>query len=202
MKNWLKNFGVVVLFGVFTTFLIIWLAYTVFILKSDPGLANAYVAIGTLILAIVTALLAGFTWLNIINSSEREIRYRKERLLNEIIEWSIDITRANFGGEIVVTSGVSEKIQKKRDMVNRLLQCQVLKVKGEELIQQFAMSINRELSDAVSQVSSSLSVVTGILSKGTPYAETEEAKKTLKSNDSVLEQNVRNLLNKVSKYRI
>lgn len=96
MKNWLKNFGIAVLFAVFTIFLIIWLAYTVFILKSDPGLANAYVAIGTLILATVTALLAGFTYLNIKSGYEREKRDRKERRLKEIIEWATNVAKCSL----------------------------------------------------------------------------------------------------------
>ena len=88
MKNWLRNFGIAILFAVITILLLIWLAYTVFILKNDPQLASAYVAIGTLILACVTALLAFFTYLNIKSGYEKEKRERKERLLNEIIEWA------------------------------------------------------------------------------------------------------------------
>ena len=121
MKNWLKDLGVTVLYAVFIAFLIIWLAYTVFILKNDPGLANAYVAIGTLILAIVTALLVGFTWLNIKNSSEREKRDRKERLLNEIIEWVTEIQTISLDINIPVTGKPFTQLEAKRIEANVLL---------------------------------------------------------------------------------
>jgi hypothetical protein len=129
-------------------------------------------------------------------------RERRECLLNEIIEWAIEVTRINFGGEIEVKSGISERIQRRLDAVNRLLWCQVLAVKGKEVIEKFALSINRDLRDAVSQVTNSLVVVIDVLKRGTPYAESEEAKNILKSNDSIFEQNIRNLLNEASKHRI
>jgi len=88
MKKWLSDFGLGLLLGIAITFMLAWLTYTIIILKKDPALANAYVAVGTLILAIVTALLVGFTWLNIRNTTEKERRDSEERLLNEIIEWA------------------------------------------------------------------------------------------------------------------
>lgn len=63
MKKHIKNFGIGVFLRLVIVFLLAWLAYTIFILKDDPALANAYVAIGTLILATVTALLAMFVCL-------------------------------------------------------------------------------------------------------------------------------------------
>lgn len=69
------------------------------ILWGDPNLAVAIVAFGTLMLALATAL-------NIINSNEQEKRRREEelskekrdkdeRLLNEIIEWVINVLKLN-----------------------------------------------------------------------------------------------------------
>lgn len=52
--------------------------------QKDPNLASAMVAFGTLVLALVTAL-------HILNSNEQEKRRRRERLLNEIIEWVVDV---------------------------------------------------------------------------------------------------------------
>jgi hypothetical protein len=49
-------------------------------LEANSKTSEAIVAFGTLVLALVTAL-------SIINSNEQEKRDRKERLLNEIIEW-------------------------------------------------------------------------------------------------------------------
>jgi len=152
--------------------------------------------------ALTTMLLAIAAFWNIRQTYGMRKAEKRERLLNEIIEWAIEITHANFGGEIIVTSGISEKIQRRRDSANRLLNCQELTLKGEELIKQFALSVNNELSDAVSEVIKSLNVVTGILSRGIPYNESEEAKDLLKSNDTVLDQSIRSLFKKVSIYRI
>jgi hypothetical protein len=55
-------------------------------LRRDVNLATAMVAFGTLILALVTAM-------SIDNSRAIEKRNRKERLLNEIIEWAVDIVK-------------------------------------------------------------------------------------------------------------
>jgi len=149
--------------------------------------------------AVIVALGIGVA--SILYTQNLQKKERRERLLNEIIEWAIDVTSVNFGGEIIVTPGVNDKIQRRREDVNRLLQCQVLEVKGKELIKPYALSINKELSDAVSQIISSLIKVIAILTQGVPYTESKEANEALISNDSVLGQNIRNLLNKVSKYR-
>ena len=49
-------------------------------------------AVGTLILALVTSLLVVLTWATIRKGDQKEERDRKERLLNEIIKWAIDVT--------------------------------------------------------------------------------------------------------------
>ena len=66
-------------------------------LEANPKTSEAIVAFGTMILALVTAI-------SILNSNAqekrrgeetlaRENRDRKERLLNEIIEWAIDVSK-------------------------------------------------------------------------------------------------------------
>jgi hypothetical protein len=89
--KWLKNFRITILFAVFATFVFIGLAVTILIFQRDPQLAGAYTAVGTLILASVTAFLAFFTFLSVKSGYDREKRDRKERWLNEIIEWAINI---------------------------------------------------------------------------------------------------------------
>lgn len=59
------------------------------ILWGDPNLAVAIVAFGTLMLALVTAV-------SIDNSRQQEKRRRKEGLLNEIIEWAMDIAKPKY----------------------------------------------------------------------------------------------------------
>ena len=97
IKNLLKNFGIAILVYFTIIFILVWRAYTISIIKSDPQLASAYVAVGTLILAFVTALLAGFTWLSIRSGDEREKRRKKEALLNEIIEWAEAVANSAIG---------------------------------------------------------------------------------------------------------
>ncbi len=111
MKNWLKNFGIGVLLGLVAVFLIVWLVYTILILRSDPQLANAYVAVGTLILAFVTALLVLFTYLSVKSGYDREERDRKERLLNEVIEWAegiiTDVLESNVFDIVTLSQGIN-----------------------------------------------------------------------------------------------
>ena len=149
-----------------------------------------------------TLALAFMTWKSIRQTRCIQKAEKREGLLNETIEWAINVTRANFGGEIIVTSGLSEKIQRRRDAVNRLLACQLLTVKGKEMVEPIALSINEELSDAVKEVLTTLDVVLGILSSGVPYSDSKEAKDALRANDSVMEENLRVLINKTSRYRI
>ncbi|GAJ08735.1 unnamed protein product, partial [marine sediment metagenome] len=57
MKKWLLNVGVGIFSGLVTLLIIIFFVYIIVVFKNDPSLANAYVAIGTLLLAVVTSLL-------------------------------------------------------------------------------------------------------------------------------------------------
>jgi hypothetical protein len=59
------------------------------------------VAFGTGILAIATITLALFTYWNIHSHNAQEKRDRKERWLNEIIEWSVDIKKCLYSTEAI-----------------------------------------------------------------------------------------------------
>jgi len=61
-------------------------------------------AFGTGILAIATIILAFFTYWNIRSRSAQEKRDRKERWLNEIIEWATDIKRCGWEVEYTIPS--------------------------------------------------------------------------------------------------
>jgi hypothetical protein len=67
------------------------------------------VAFGTLILALVTTL-------SIINSNEQEKRDRKERWLNEIIEWAINIINWRSENKDVFRDIISIKSPKEQRM--------------------------------------------------------------------------------------
>ncbi len=77
---------------VFIIFLVV-AVYFIKMARSDTSLANALVAFGTLILALVTAL-------SILNSINREKRDRKERLFNEIIGWAENIIKSGYSEDI------------------------------------------------------------------------------------------------------
>lgn len=91
MKSWLKKFRYTILWALLGIFIGVWLVFTTVLLWGDEQLSNAYIAIGTLILASATAVLAFFSWLNIKSGYDREKRDRKERQLNEIIAWATQI---------------------------------------------------------------------------------------------------------------
>jgi len=173
------------------TVAIIWI---IVIFAVTPQIANAIAATATLTLAIAAFLAI---WQNR-NLQRKE---RRERLLNEIIEWAINITSINYGGEITATPGVSGKILGRVENVNRLLGCQLLEVKGREIIEKSASTINQDLGGAVNSVLNSLNVVIGVLRQGVPYDESKEAESILKANDISLEENIRNLLKETSKHR-
>ena len=103
LKNswkWLKNFGITILFALFAIFVFIGLVFTILLFQKDPQLAGAYTAVGTLILASVTAFLAFFTFLSVKSGYDREKRERKERLLKEIMNWVTDIQKASLEVDI------------------------------------------------------------------------------------------------------
>ncbi|HUT97164.1 MAG TPA: hypothetical protein VMW60_03485, partial [Dehalococcoidales bacterium] len=91
MMSRLKRFGYIILWALFGIFIGGWLTYTTVLLWGDQQLSNAYIAIGTLILAAATAILAFLSWRNIKSGYDKEKRDRKERWLNEIVEWAQDV---------------------------------------------------------------------------------------------------------------
>lgn len=69
-------------------------------LITEAKYASAVTAFSTLALAFVTALLALFTFSNIVSANNREKSYRKERILNEVTDWVINISKTNLKFEI------------------------------------------------------------------------------------------------------
>lgn len=86
IRKWLKSASTYVL--VEAVVLLFAIIYAIFFLQiwKDTALANAYVAIGTLALALVTTISIGVTlWLE----NQRKKDVRKEQVLKEIIEWAL-----------------------------------------------------------------------------------------------------------------
>lgn len=134
MKNWLRNlkdFTIVVLLALVVLLLFIWLGYTIILLKNDPSLANAYIAVGTLILALVTALLVFVTYLSVKSGYDRENRDREERLLNEIIEWAVNLMKCSFETGFEIIPGLSDEKQWKLSRINWAFRYQAIDAKSE-----------------------------------------------------------------------
>ncbi len=172
----MRNIGVAILFALLGIFIIVWLAYTIYLLKSDPPLANAYVATGTLILAMATVLLAGFTWLSIRSGEKREKRDRKERLLNEIIEWAVDVAVCAFSvppplmfEDIIggLEAATVEKMVRRVNLTtytNLRLSYQILTRKSE-YIENIASSLSGNLDYAVKRLRKQINNVISALKK-------------------------------------
>jgi hypothetical protein len=133
-------------------------------LEANSKAAEAIVAFGTLILALVTAL-------SILNSNEQEKRHReeelarenrekKERLLNEIIEWAIAVTNCNMEANpmsVSQTSGTSKEREFHHatlcDFANRLqaMRGRSLKIKSITSLTQFHQhqSLNEKVSELI-----------------------------------------------------
>jgi hypothetical protein len=164
MKNWLKKFGVAILFAILTIFLVIWLSYTIFILQRDSQLAEAYTAVSTLILASVTAFLAFFTYLSVKSGYDREKRDRKERLLNEIIEWAIDVNKCELELSIApVQTGITDQsLLAEFTFLNLLLKYRNVDARSE-YVKQIASNFGKVLQVAAEKTTSELAATEELL---------------------------------------
>jgi hypothetical protein len=118
-------------------------------LWGNPNLATAFVAFGTLLLVIVTAM-------TIDNIRAQEKRNRKERWLNEIIEWAED----------VANSAISRQKKDKTQLWKTRSDYKIRKVKGTYIkgiagshfkdLLSFIKNINSKLDQAISDVEKEL----------------------------------------------
>ncbi len=135
-RHWLS-----LLLGVIFSVIFISFVYSV---SRDPNLSQALVALGTLILALVTSL-------TIINSNEREKRQRKERLLNEIIEWATDVLRCCHQFEIPLLGSGSGELLLRRIEANRVTKLGEIACTSQYLMV-VASKMNTELFDTIQSV--------------------------------------------------
>ncbi len=91
MKKYYKNRFFISLIIIF-----IILALIIITFQYNPQLANSYIAAFTIVLAVATGFLAYFTWRSVRSVEERENQNKKERLLNEIIEWAEDVYKCGL----------------------------------------------------------------------------------------------------------
>lgn len=187
-RRWqsIKNRGLLLLFIAFVTVIgIVFFA----ILRTDPNLATATVAFGTLLLAIVTAI-------SIDNSRaiarrrreeelQKEKRDKQEQLLNEIIKWAIDVHNCSFGVTVTIDPQLEAKKQSKLRVGNRVLRYQALSARAE-YIEAIAKVFEQKLPNAISLVTSHLETVRETLMERLENFEDTDIKKTLEDNEQLL----------------
>ena len=110
-------------------------AIFVFLHANIADLADVFTAWATIVLAGIAALSFEESRRLRKQYKEREEWDRKERLLNEISEWAIDIYKCNFGREITrVGEGEIEKIEHEMiSLGNLLMEHQALSARGERI---------------------------------------------------------------------
>jgi len=142
-RNWLGfleyGLGLLIALGifyVFVTFYDDWLAFSAF----------------------ATLLLALAAFLAIRHSSEQEKHNRKERLLNEIIEWATDVVNCGFGHEQTIMPEVDEIREKLVGLGNKIFRYQAIDTRSK-YITKVAEVFGKELHTAVLAVISCLNNV-------------------------------------------
>ncbi len=149
MKNFIKSHWRLLL--VVTVFAVVAIVFFN-ILWGDPNLASAIVAFGTLTLALVTGL-------HIVNSNEQEKHRRKERLLNEIIEWAIEVAKCGIERHTpeleVEDVGDDEAFSFVSSQYNKLDILQLLRARSE-YTKEIAQKICPTLREAVNEVTNNL----------------------------------------------
>ncbi len=88
-KSWNLYLAIII---TFILWIALWLA-----LEKNNNASEAMVAIGTLILAIVTTI-------NIVNSNAQDNREHKERLLNEVVQWTENVINSSIGRQTIEIS--------------------------------------------------------------------------------------------------
>ena len=144
----------------------------------DPNLSYAMVAIGTLLLAAVTAF-------SIDNTRQQEKRRIKENLLNEIIEWATNIAKCESESEMTaipaselrgVGKGTQEQIVgyvHRVERANLMLRYQAADARSE-YIKAIASKFEHNLHSAARQTANKLAKYITLLRKNLEGQATEE----------------------------
>jgi hypothetical protein len=164
MKKWMKSTWSVILVFLIVIFISVWLSYSNAVFWKDQQLASASTVTFTMLLAGATILLAFFTYLSVKSGYDREKRYRKERLLNEVISWlralekrifpNADKLGNNIIEEIILQqkSGISkEVIQILHDLDQDIPQIDILTevIKDCAYMEKISFKLNNKLSDII-----------------------------------------------------
>ena len=152
VMNWLKKYGYIILWTLLGIIFSGWVVFTTVLLWGDQQLASAYIAIGTLILASATILLALLSWQNIKSGYDKEKRDRRERWLNEIIGWAVEIGEYRTEEATADYFGVGEfNIDKAARLKNLVKKYEITLLTGES-VKNLATRFGEDLTSNVNNV--------------------------------------------------
>ena len=87
MRNWWNKYYPIIILLVIAAIMAGLIGWFLLTLKNEPGWAQSYTAVGTLVLAFFTLVLALATFGVIWQNYRFKEKDKKEKLLNEILEW-------------------------------------------------------------------------------------------------------------------
>lgn len=144
--------------------------------------------------AAATLLLAGAAFWAIMDNRHGRIVDRRERLLNEIIKWAMDITRCGFGGEITQRALVLE---------NQLLNYQDLLIHSEYIENiATAKEFGEALHTTVLETTSSLENVIETTQQHRNNPEDKSIDAMLEEYEEVLLKSARTLIEEATKIKV
>ncbi len=103
--------------------------------------------------AVIVALAIGVT--SLLQTQMLQKRERKERLLNEIIEWAIDINKGGWEVIIPINLALDEDTSERENLARLLFKYQTLYAKSE-YIQDIALAFEENLHPALKRVTRNL----------------------------------------------
>jgi hypothetical protein len=189
-----KSLGtIIVTFLIIVLLIICSLLVNLFWFQYDVNITNKYLAIGTLMLALVTLILAGASLWTIRQNYKLREKDRKERLLNEIIEWAMDVINCGFGGTLTAIPGEERERETLVRLGNQLLEYQSVDTRSK-YITRVAKNFGKELHAAVLKVTSCLNTVRIDLPKHIINFQDETTAKSLSESEHRLLESAINLI--------
>ena len=113
-------------------------------------------------LAIATFSLAGAAFWAIWQTRGIQKSEKRQRLLSEIIEWAIDITKCGSSLGIPITPIENVRHLKRVSLANLLLQYQLVNLRSK-YVREIALVFGEDLADSVTIVANKLSKVVDVI---------------------------------------
>jgi len=138
-------------------------------------------------LAIATFSLAGAAFWAIWQTRGIQKSEKRQRLLSEIIEWAIDITKCGSSLGIPITPIENVRHLKRVSLANLLLQYQLVNLRSK-YVREIALVFGEDLADSVTIVANKLSKVVDVIYARIKDLDDKDIEEELsKSETSILE---------------